>query len=136
MATQLTDGGKGSRLRSPSHPLEYVAILATIVTALIHLSLGPQVMVFSQQLGSLFILNGAGYLGGLGLYLSRFWRRGLYLIATGYAVLTILAFFAFRGVTPSAFVTRGSLDELAVVAKAAEFVLAAVSIYLYTDSTT
>jgi hypothetical protein len=118
----------------PSHPLGYVAVLAAVVTAVVHLLLGQRVMGFSQTLGILFVLNGLGFLGGLGLYLSRYWRRELYLVAAGYAVVTIVAFFAFQGFGPDAFYRQGSLNPLAVAAKAVELVLAVTVVYLYTEA--
>jgi hypothetical protein len=126
--------GKDSLVSLPSHPVGYVAILATVVTAVIHLLLGPRVMGFSQMLGILFILNGLGFLGGLGLYVSRYWRRELSLVAAGYALVTVLAFFAFQGFGVDAFFTRGSLNQMAVAAKAAELVLAVCAAYLYTNT--
>lgn len=118
----------------PSHPVGYLAVLAAIVTAVIHLLLGPRVMGFSQTLGTLFILNGLGFLGGLVLYLSRYWRRELYLVAAGYALVTVLAFFGFQGFGVEAFFQRGSLNQMAVVAKAAELVLAVCAGYLYSQA--
>jgi len=118
----------------PSNPLGYVAVITALVTAIIHLMLGQRVMGFSQMMGILFILNGLGYLGGVGLYLSRYWRQDLYLVAVGYAVVTILAFFAFQGFGVDAFYQRGSLNPFAVVAKAVELVLAIVAVYLYSET--
>ena len=133
MAAQSTaTTGEESLVSLPSHPLGYVAILAALVTAAIHLVLGPGVMGFSQMLGVLFILNGLGFLGGLAIYLSRYWRRELYLVAAGYALVTVIAFFAFQGFGPDAFFRQGSLNQMAVGAKAAELVLAACTTYLYT----
>jgi hypothetical protein len=86
------------------------------------------------MLGTLFILNGLGFLGGLVLYLSRYWRRELYLVAAGYAVVTIVAFFAFQGFGMDAFFMRGSLNQMAVAAKGAELVLAVCAAYLYTNT--
>lgn len=118
----------------PSNPLGYVAIIAALVTAIIHLMLGQRVMGFSQMMGILFLLNGLGFLGGLGLYLTRYWRRELYLVAAGYAVVTILAFFALQGFGVDAFYQRGSLNPFAVVAKVIELVLAIVTVYLYSET--
>lgn len=120
-----------SFFRRPEHQLGYIAIFATVLTAGVHLWLGPRVMGFSQMLGTLFILNGLGYLGGLVLYLSRYWRRSLYPVAAAYATLTIFAFFGFQGVSLDAFYSRGSLNQLAVIAKFAELVLAVTAAYLY-----
>lgn len=128
--------GRESLVSVPSHPLGYIAVIAAIVTAVVHLSLGQRVMGFNQTLGTLFVLNGLGFLGGIGLYLSRYWRRELYLVAAGYAVVTILAFLSLQGFSPDAFYTRGSLNPIAVVAKAAELVFAVVVVYLYTDTAT
>ncbi|SDG35388.1 hypothetical protein SAMN05216218_12615 [Halorientalis regularis] len=89
-------------------------------------------MGFSQLLGTLFILNGLGFLGGIGLYLSRYWRRELYLLTVAYALVTIIALFAFQGFSVEAFYRQGSLNPMAVVSKAAELVLAVCAGYLYT----
>lgn len=126
--------GRDSLVSVPSHPVAYVAILAALVTAVIHLLLGPRVMGFSQTLGILFILNGLGFLGGTVLYLSRYWRRELYLVAAGYALVTVLAFFAFQGFGVDAFYNRGGLNQMAVAAKAVELVLAVCAGYLYTST--
>ncbi|AJF24390.1 DUF7475 family protein (plasmid) [Haloarcula sp. KBTZ06] len=118
----------------PSHPVGYLAIVATLTTAGIHLLLGPQVMGFSQTLGALFILNGLGFLGGVLLYSSRYWRPELYLVAAGYAIVTILALFVFQGFSFDAFYMQGNLNPLAVAAKVAEAILALCAIYLYRTS--
>jgi predicted small integral membrane protein len=142
MGTRTTDAAadpdasdSGSPAESPTRSLGYVAILAAIVTAAIHLLLGANVLGFNRLLGVLFLLNGLGFLGGTVLYLTRYWRRELYLVAAGYAVVTILAFFAFQGLSADAFYMRGSLNSMAVVAKAVELVLAAVAIALYAGTT-
>ncbi|ELY83743.1 hypothetical protein C487_00235 [Natrinema pallidum DSM 3751] len=109
-------------------------ILAAVITSVIHLLLGPQVMGFSQLLGVLFILNGLGFFGGTILYLTNYWRRELYLVATGYAVATIIGLFAFQGFSIEAFYMNGSLNPMAVVSKAAEAVIAFGAVYLYTDT--
>ena len=118
----------------PSHPVGYLAIVATLTTAGIHLLLGPRVMGSSQTLGTLFILNGLGFLGGLLLYSSRYWRPELYLVAAGYAIVTILALFAFQGFSFDALYMQGNLNPLAVVSKVAEAILALCATYLYTTS--
>jgi hypothetical protein len=125
---------ENSLISLPSHPVGYVAVLAAIVTAGIHLMLGPGVMGFSQTLGVLFVLNGLGFLGGVSLYLSRYWRRELYLVTAGYALLTVLAFFGFQGFGPDAFVRQGSVNQLAVTAKAVELVLVVCAGYLYSQA--
>jgi len=129
-----TSTSNESLVSLPSNPLGYLAILLAAVTGIIHLFLGPQVMGFSQTLGYLFILNGVGFIGGAIVYLTRFWRRELFLVAAGYAVVTFLAFFFFGGFEGfvSSFYREGELNMMAVVAKAAEVLFAVVTTYLYT----
>jgi hypothetical protein len=132
MSTQSTQStASESLVVLPSHSLGYVAVVAAVVTGVLHLALALRVMGFSQTLGILFVLNGLGFLGGSALYLSRYWRRGLYLVAAAYAAATIVAFFGFQGLGPGAFYSQGSLNPLAVVAKLAELVVLAVVLYLY-----
>ena len=129
MATQTA---ATSESRLPSNPVGYVAILAAIVTGVLHLVLATQVIGFSQFLAVLFALNGLGFLGGIGVYLSGYWRRELYVVAAGYALATVLALFVFQGFSVEAFYQGGSVNPGAVISKAAEIVLAAASLYLYT----
>jgi hypothetical protein len=120
-----------SESRLPDDPVGYVAILAAIVTGVLHLVLATQVIGFSQFLAVLFALNGLGFLGGIGVYLSGYWRRELYVVAAGYALVTVLALFVFQGFSVEAFYRGGSVNPGAVISKAAEVVLAAASLYLY-----
>ncbi|GAB6862350.1 hypothetical protein ACFR97_07300 [Haloplanus litoreus] len=117
----------------PQNPVGYVAILLAVVTGVIHLVLAPRVVGFSQTLAILFALNGLGFLGGALVYLTRFWRRELFLVAALYALATILALFVFQGFGVDAFYRQGQLNPLAVVSKAAEVLLAIVAGYLYTN---
>ncbi|GAB3328963.1 hypothetical protein EI982_03440 [Haloplanus rallus] len=119
----------------PADPVGYLAILAALVTGVIHLLLGPRVMGFSQLMGILFILNGLGFLGGIALYVTSYWRRELYLVAAGYAIITIIALFAFQGVSLDAFYMGKSLNHMAVGSKVAELVVAVCVGYLYTQTT-
>jgi len=135
MANQSTATGQNNSLIDlPSNPIGYLVILAAVITGVIHLLLGPQVMGFSQLLGVLFILNGIGFLGGTIIYLSNYWRSELYLVAAGYAVATIFGLFIFQGFSIEAFYMNGSLNPMAVVSKAAEAVIALGTLYLYTNS--
>ncbi len=118
-------GTSRSLITLPSNPVAYVAILAALVTAAIHLLLAPRVMAFDQTQGLLFYLNGLGFVGGVVLFLSRYWRREFYLVAVGYALATILAFF----------VMGGPVNLLAIVSKAAEAVVALAAAYLYLSET-
>lgn len=122
MAAQVTRERESSpMLALPSNRLAYVALLAALLSAIIHLLIAPRVMEFNQLVGILFYLNGAGWIGGIFLYLSRFWRRELYLVAAGYAVVTIAAFF----------VMGGQINAISVASKVAEGVVALVALYLY-----
>jgi len=107
----------------PSHPVAYVAILAAVVSAAIHLMLAPRLMNFNQTVAYLFYLNAAGWIGGVLLYLTRYWRRELYVVAAGYALVTIVAFF----------VQSGRLMDLAIVSKVAEVVVVLAAGYLYLE---
>jgi hypothetical protein len=118
MATQTSE----SLVRLPDHGVAYVAVVAALVSAGIHLYLAPRVIGFSQTTGVLFYLNGIGWLGGIALLLSRFWRRELYLVAAGYAVVTVVAFVAMGG----------QVGTVSIVSKLAEVVVAVTAGYLYT----
>ena len=129
MSTTTTTSADGL-FAAPSNPIGYVAILAALVTGVLHLLAAMNAIQFSQLLGILFVLNGLGFILGLGLYLTRLWRRSLFL----YAVITILALFVFQGWSLEAFYMGGSLNPIAVVSKAAEAVLAISAAYLYVGS--
>jgi len=126
----------GSLVDVSKGPLGYVAIVLAIVTGVIHLVLAPRVIGFSRTLAILFALNGLGFLGGIALYLTRYWRPELYLVAAAYAVVTVLAFFVWGGFEgfASAFYMGGELNVMAVVAKAAEVLLAVVAGVLYANA--
>ncbi|WP_136602453.1 DUF7475 family protein [Salinigranum halophilum] len=109
-------------LSLPSNPVVYVAVVGALVSAGIHLLLAPRVMGFSQTMGILFYLNGLGFVGGVALLLSRYWRRELSLVAAGYALVTVVAFF----------VMSGRVNALSVASKVAEVVVAVVAVSLYT----
>ena len=126
-----TSTAETSASRLPSNPVGYVAILAAVVTGVLHLVLATQVVVFSQFLAVLFALNGLGFLGGISVYLSDYWRRELFVVAAGYALVTVLALFVFQGFSVDAFYQGGSVNPVAVISKLAEVVLAAASLYLY-----
>lgn len=122
MATRLTtDGGDRSTIRIPSSPVAYLAVLTALVSAAIHLFLAPQVIEFSRTTGILFYLNGAGFLGGIALFFTRYWRRELYLVAVVYAGATIVAFFAMGG----------QVNPVSITSKIAEAILVLSAGYLY-----
>ncbi len=108
-------------MRLLSNAIAYVAVLGALVSAAIHLFLAPSVMGFSRTTGILFYLNGLGWIGGILVFFSRFWRRELYPVAAVYAVVTVVAFF----------VMSGDLSGLATASKAAEVVVAVAAAYCY-----
>ena len=120
-----TARGQQSLINLPENPVVYLAVLGALVSAGIHLFLAPQVMGFSQTTGILFYLNGLGFVGGIGLLLSRYWRRELYLVAALYALATIVAFFAMGG----------RVGTMSIAAKVAEAVVVLVAGYLYVSET-
>ena len=135
MAAQSpSNPSESSFLNFPSTPLGYIAILAALVTGVLHLVLVPRVLGFSQTMAILFLLNGLGFIGGLLVYVTRYWRRTFYLVASLYSVATILALFVFQGFSIEAFYMQGSINPMAVITKAAELVLAIVTLYLYSNA--
>ena len=130
--TTATAQSKG--IQWPDNALGYVAIIAAIVTGALHLLAVTRAIQFSQTLAILFALNGLGFLGGIGIYLTRYWRRSLFLVAAAYSIVTILALFAFQGWSIEAFYMGGSLNPIAVISKLAEAVLAIAALVLYSQS--
>ena len=120
-----------STLNKPDSAVGYVAILMALITGILHLLAATNAIQFSQLLGILFILNGLGFLGGIGLYLTNYWRNELFIVAAVYSVVTILALFVFRGWTVEAFYMQGTINPVAVITKAAEAILAVCAMYLY-----
>ncbi|WP_136717977.1 DUF7475 family protein [Halorientalis salina] len=118
-------------LRRPPSSLAYVAVIAALVTGVLHVLLAPRAMGMNQTMGVLFFLNGLGFIGGVLVYVTRYWRREFYLVAALYSVVTILALFVFQGVGVEAFYTQGSINPMAVLTKAVELVLAVVAVVLY-----
>jgi len=118
----------------PSNPVGYVAILMALITGIIHLVATTRAIEMNVVLAVLFVLNGLGFLGGAALYLTRFWRRWLFLAAAAYSLVTILALFPFRGWGIEAFLMDGSIHPIVTITKVAELVLAVVSIYLYSSA--
>jgi small basic protein len=118
----------------PSSPVGIVAVVMATVTGVLHLLAVMNAIQFDQTLAILFALNGLGFLGGIVVYLSRYWRRPLFLVAAAYAIVTILALFPERGWGLEAFYMEGSINPIIVITKAAEAILAACALYLYAGS--
>ena len=126
--------GTESLFDRPSNPIGYVAILMALVTGVLHLVASTNAIQFSEVLAILFILNGLGFIGGVIIYLTRYWRRPLFLVAAVYSIVTILALFPVQGWGVEAFYMQGNLNPIAVITKAAEAVLAVCALYLYADA--
>ena len=120
-----------SLIQWPSNPVGYVAILLAFITGLIHLVATTRAIEMSVVLAVLFVLNGLGFLGGAALYLTRFWRRSMFIVAAVYALVTILALFPFRGWGIEAFYMDGAINPIVTITKVAEAFLVIVSVYLY-----
>jgi len=108
----------------PSGIVPYVAIVAALASAYVHLSLAPTVLQFDRLQAILFVLAGVGFLAGIAVYLSRYWRRELYLVAIVFALAQIAAFF----------VLGGRLSDMAIVSKVSEGVFAVAAAYLYAST--
>jgi len=111
-----------------------VAILLAFITGLIHLVATTRAIEMSVVLAVLFVLNGLGFLGGAALYLTRFWRRSMFIVAAVYALVTILALFPFRGWGIEAFYMDGAINPIVTITKVAEAFLVIVSVYLYSST--
>jgi len=123
---------ESSLLTPPESVVGYVAIVMALITGVLHLVAATNAIEFSQMLGILFVLNGFGFLGGIVLYLSAYWRTELYLVAALYSLVTILALFPVQGWGIEAFYMQGSINPLAVITKATEAILLVCALYLYT----
>jgi len=124
-ATDSNTGAQSLFTGLPSGIVPIVAILAALVSTYIHLSLAPMVLQFNTVQGILFILAGLGFIGGIALYLTKYWRRELYLVAIVFALAQVAAFF----------VMGGRVNQMAIASKVAEVVFAAAAAYLYQTDT-
>lgn len=107
----------------PSGIIPYVAILAALVSASIHLWLTPVVIEFDTVQAILFVLAALGFIVGIGVFLTTYWRREFYPVAILFALAQILAFF----------VMGGPRTTLAITSKTAEFVFIVAAAYLYVN---
>jgi len=122
MATNHSSTDKEPLFRgAPSGIVPYVAILSALVSTYIHLSMAPMIMQFNSTQGILFILAGLGFIGGIILYLTRYWRHELYLVAIVFALAQIVAWV----------VMSGRVTDMAILSKGSEAVFAVATAYLY-----
>ncbi|MGB9957143.1 DUF7475 family protein [Haloferax prahovense] len=105
----------------PSGIAPYVAIVGALASAYVHLSMAPMLLQFDQAQAILFVLAGVGFLAGIAVYLSRFWRREFYLVAIAFALAQIVAWV----------VMSGRVSDMAILSKGGEAVFAVAAAYLY-----
>ena len=108
----------------PSSSVAYLAIVAALVSAAIHLWLAPVLLSFAPTQAVLFVLAGLGWIGGIIVFLTRYWRRAFYLLAIGFALAQLIAFI----------VLNGPLTTMSITAKAAEAVFVIIATYLYVNT--
>ncbi|RDI69941.1 DUF7475 family protein [Halopelagius longus] len=108
----------------PSGVVPYVMIAAALVSAGIHLWLVPVVVAFDTTQAVLFVLAAVGFIAGVAVYVTRYWRREFYVFMVLLALAQIVAYF----------VMGGPANAMAFVSKAAEAVVALAAAYLYTTA--
>ena len=132
---ETTTASDAQAFSTPEHSAGYLAVLTALTTGILHLYLIPGAVATAGTTGGvLFLLNGTGFVGGTVLYLSKYWRKELFLVAAVYALISILAMFMVHGWGIEAFYRDGSLAQWAVITKTAESVLLGCSLYLYSSS--
>ena len=121
---------------TPENSAGYLAILTALTTGILHLYLIPGALATAGTTGGvLFGLNGIGFVGGAVLYLSKFWRKELFLVAAFYALASIVAMFMVHGWTIDSLLYRnGSIAQWAILSKSAESILLGSSLYIYSNS--
>jgi hypothetical protein len=94
-------------------PLHWVAVVAALVTGVIHLVLG--VMFFPGAQPVSFLLAGLGFLGGVVLYLRDYRRRLVVLVGIPFTLLQIVLYLYLNyRVDPAVSPVEG-IDKLAQV---------------------
>jgi hypothetical protein len=121
---------------TPENSAGYLAVLTALTTGILHLYLIPGALATAGTTGGvLFALNGIGFVGGAVLYLSKFWRKELFLVAAFYALASIVAMFMVHGWTIDSLLYRnGSIAQWAILSKSAESILLGSSLYIYSNS--
>ncbi|MFC6825019.1 DUF7475 family protein [Halopelagius fulvigenes] len=126
MSETAANTSRGSSLTRgvPSGVVPYVMIAAALVSAAIHLWLVPVVIAFDITQAILFVLAALGFVAGVVIYVTRYWRREFYLLMGLLAVAQIVAYF----------VMGGPANTMAIVSKSAEAIVALAATYLYTTA--
>lgn len=118
-----TSGGSSLFTGLPSGIVPYIAIVAALVSAGIHLWLTPVVIEFDTMQAVLFVLAALGFIGGIVVFMTRYWRRPFYIVAILFALAQIIAFFVLGGPT----------SQMAIASKTAEAVFVVTAAYLYVN---
>lgn len=108
----------------PSGVVPYLMIAAALVSAAIHLWLVPVVVAFDTTQAVLFVLAAVGFVAGVVIYVTRYWRREFYVLIGLLALAQILAYF----------VMGGPMNAMAIVSKFAEAIVAVAAAYLYSTA--
>ena len=133
---ETTTATDAQAFSTPANSAGYLAVLTALTTGLLHLYLIPGALATAGTTGGgLFALNGIGFVGGTVLYLSKYWRKELFIVAALYALASIVAMFMIHGWTIDSLLYRnGSIAQWAITAKSAESILIGCSLYLYSNS--
>lgn len=118
--TRNTTTGSSLITGIPTGVVPYLLVGAALVSAAVHFWLTPVVIEFDTIQAMLFVLAGLGFVGGIIVYATRFWRREFYLLAALFALAQIIAFF----------VMGGPVNTMAIVSKTAEAVVVLAAGYL------
>jgi hypothetical protein len=121
MSTNTSTTTKSLFTGLPSGIVPYVAILGALASTSVHLSLAPMILQFNSTRGILFVLAGLGFIGGIAVYLTKYWRREFYLVAIAFALAQIIAWA----------VMSGRVNDMAIISKGGEAVFAVAAAYLY-----
>jgi hypothetical protein len=112
---------------SSLRPLHWVGVVATVTTAVVHLTLG--VNLVPSTLGISFVLAGLGYLGGVTLLLLNYRRRVVYAVGIPFTLIqVILWYYRNFALTTRSFPVH--VSGTGVVDKGSELILLAVLVTL------
>lgn len=107
--------------------LEWLGILAALVSAAVHLLLG--VRMLPSGLAISFVLAGLGFLGAVALVLYDVRRRTVYAVGIPFTLVQIVLWYGFNFAGPDKSFP-GDVGTLGAVDKVAQVVLIAVLVAL------
>ena len=98
--------------------VHWVGIVATLVTAAVHLLLG--VRMLPSAVGISFVLAGVGFLGGIALVLLDYRRRTVYAVGVPFTLIQVVLWYYVNFVSlgksfPADIGTLGAVDKVAQV---------------------